>query len=75
MGDVLACARSAARNELQGLVVFDRYSGEGVGEGMQSIGLGLTWQHPLRTLNDEEVATLTNEVVAALQEQFNASLR
>ena len=75
VGDVLACARSAARNELQGLVVFDRYSGEGVGEGMQSIGLGLTWQHPLRTLNDEEVATLTNEVVAALQEQFNASLR
>ncbi|MBT8149016.1 MAG: phenylalanine--tRNA ligase subunit beta, partial [Gammaproteobacteria bacterium] len=75
VGDVLACARRAAREALSALVVFDRYSGEGVGEGKQSIGLGLTWQHPARTLQDDEVATLTNEVVTALQEQFDASLR
>jgi len=75
VGDVLACARRAAREALTALVVFDRYSGEGVGEGKQSIGLGLTWQHPARTLQDDEVAALTNEVVTALQEQFDASLR
>ncbi|NNC54472.1 MAG: phenylalanine--tRNA ligase subunit beta, partial [Pseudomonadales bacterium] len=75
VGDVLAAAKRAAADELQALVVFDRYRGEGVGEGKQSIGLGLTWQHPARTLQDDEVATLTNNVVAALQEQFNAQLR
>ncbi|MBT8150914.1 MAG: phenylalanine--tRNA ligase subunit beta [Gammaproteobacteria bacterium] len=75
VGDVLAAAKRAAAGELQALVVFDRYLGEGVGEGKQSIGLGLTWQHPARTLQDDEVATLTNKVVTALQEQFDAQLR
>ena len=75
VADVLTCVRHRAQQHLNDLVVFDQYAGEGIEEGKQSIGLGLTWQHPQRTLNDEEVASLTDEVVAALKEQFSAVLR
>jgi phenylalanyl-tRNA synthetase beta chain len=75
VGEVVAVARQAAGNALVGLVIFDHYSGEHVGDGKQSIGLALTWQHRERTLHDEEIATLTEGVIAALREQFNATLR
>lgn len=75
VGNVVSCARQNASAELVNLAVFDQYGGEGVGDGMQSIGLGLTWQHAERTLNDEEVTSLTDEVIAALSKEFNASLR
>ena len=73
--EVMACARQAAGDGLVEVILFDQYSGEGIAEGKQSIGLGMTWQHAERTLNDEEVGALMEGVVAALQKQFNASLR
>jgi phenylalanyl-tRNA synthetase beta chain len=74
-GDVVSCAQEAATEHLVSLVVFDQYSGAGIEDGKQSIGLGLTWQHSKRTLNEDEVNTLTNDVVASLKQRFNASLR
>ena len=74
-GEVVACAREAATEHLVSLIVFDQYSGAGIEEGKQSIGLGITWQHDKRTLNEDEVNTLTDDVVASLKQRFNASLR
>lgn len=74
-GDVVSCAQEAATEHLVSLVVFDQYSGAGIEDSKQSIGLGLTWQHSKRTLNEDEVNTLTNDVVASLKQRFNASLR
>ena len=74
-GDVVECAREAATEHLVTLIVFDQYSGAGIEEGKQSIGLGITWQHEKRTLNEDEVNTLTDGVVASLKQRFNASLR
>ncbi len=39
---------------LKAATLFDVYQGKGVEPGQKSIALGLTWQHPSRTLNDEE---------------------
>ncbi|MGB1191649.1 MAG: phenylalanine--tRNA ligase subunit beta, partial [Pseudomonadales bacterium] len=74
-GDVVECAREAATEHLVSLIVFDQYSGAGIEDGKQSIGLGITWQHEQRTLNEDEVNTLTDGVVASLKQRFNASLR
>lgn len=74
-GEVVSCAQEAVTEQLVSLVVFDQYSGAGIENGKQSIGLGLTWQHSKRTLNEDEVNTLTNDVVASLKQRFNASLR
>ena len=55
--------------------IFDVYQGDAVEKGKKSVALGLTWQHPSRTLSDEEINAIISSCVNALQEQFNANLR
>ncbi|WP_417224529.1 phenylalanine--tRNA ligase subunit beta [Amphritea sp.] len=60
---------------LQAVTLFDVYQGKGVEPGQKSIALGLTWQHPSRTLNDEEINEVIDFVVSALKNEFGATLR
>jgi len=57
------------------LRAFDVYEGESLGEGNRSLALSLFWQHPERTLNEEEVHTLFSGVIDALKEELGATLR
>jgi len=57
------------------LRIFDVYQGDAIAKGQKSVALGLTWQHPSRTLSDEEITAIIGNCVNALQEQFNADLR
>ena len=60
---------------IQDVKTFDVYQGDAIVKGQKSVALGLTWQHPSRTLSDEEVASIISNCVNAIQEQFNADLR
>lgn len=60
---------------LTDLRLFDVYQGPGVAEGYKSLALGLTWQHPSRTLNDEEINQLVDVIVAESRQRFDAELR
>jgi len=60
---------------LQKVTLFDVYQGKGVEEGKKSLALGLTWQHPSRTLTDEEINTQVNQVVTAFSQGYAAELR
>ncbi|HSW68937.1 MAG TPA: phenylalanine--tRNA ligase subunit beta [Gammaproteobacteria bacterium] len=60
---------------LQALNIFDVYQGKGVKEGHKSVALSLTLQHSSRTLVDEEVAALMEQIIVTLKEQFAAELR
>ena len=55
--------------------VFDVYASTGIQEGHKSLAIGLTLQHPSRTLKDEDVNGLVDRVVTKLEQLFNASLR
>lgn len=55
--------------------IFDSYTGQPIETGKKSVALGLTFQHPSRTLIDEEVTTALEDIVAGLQCQFNAHMR
>ncbi|MCH8552415.1 MAG: phenylalanine--tRNA ligase subunit beta [Natronospirillum sp.] len=68
-------ARTAGGEWLQTVSVFDVYAGEGIETGKRSVALQLSWQHPERTLQDEEVAGFMNAVIEQLQTQFDAALR
>ncbi|MEW9049144.1 MAG: hypothetical protein AB2387_18955 [Stutzerimonas stutzeri] len=35
----------------------------------------MTWQHPSRTLNDDEVNDVMQKILTSLEERFNATLR
>ncbi len=70
-GDV----RAIAGEQLTGITIFDVYAGKGIAEGKKSLGLALTLQHRSRTLTEQEVSKCLNEVVASLEQKFDATLR
>ncbi|PXX90446.1 phenylalanine--tRNA ligase subunit beta [Marinobacter vulgaris] len=73
--DVERVAKKHAGGYLTALRAFDVYEGESLGEGNRSLALSLFWQHPERTLNEEEVHSLFNGVIEALREELGATLR
>lgn len=72
---LMATVRANAGENLKDLSLFDVYQGKGVEEQRKSVALGLTWQDASRTLNDEEINDLVDQIVSSAQEQFGASLR
>ncbi|QTP55189.1 phenylalanine--tRNA ligase subunit beta [Billgrantia sulfidoxydans] len=72
---LLDCVRDQAGEWLQELRLFDVYQGKGVPEGSKSVALGLTWQHPSRTLNDDEINQLVDAIVAESHQHLGAELR
>lgn len=72
---LLDCAKQQAGEYLQDIKLFDVYAGKGVAEGHKSIALGLTWQHPSRTLNDEEINQLVDSIVTQVRVKLDAELR
>ena len=67
--------RECAGEYLVNLRIFDVYQGDAVEKSKKSIALGLTLQHPSRTLGDEDINAIINNCVNELQKQFNAKLR
>lgn len=65
----------SAGDWLKDVFIFDVYQGKGISPGLKSIALGLIWQHPARTLIDEEVTALMEQVTGALKGQLGAELR
>ena len=72
---ILTIVRANAGELLTSLRIFDVYQGDAVEKGKKSIALGLTWQHPSRTLSDDEISVIISSCVNVLEEQFNAKLR
>ncbi|MDR5898357.1 phenylalanine--tRNA ligase subunit beta [Halomonas vilamensis] len=72
---LLDVATQQAGEYVKQVKLFDVYAGKGVAEGYKSIALGLTWQHPSRTLNDDEINQLVSAIVAQVRSEFNAELR
>lgn len=60
---------------LKQVTLFDVYQGQGIEVGRKSLALGLTWQHPSRTLNEEEINSAVQSVVSALKTGAGATLR
>lgn len=72
---ILQAIRETAGEYLTDVTLFDVYCGKGIDPQRKSLAVGLTWQHPSRTLNDEEVNATTQNILASLEERFNATLR
>ncbi|MES2820016.1 MAG: phenylalanine--tRNA ligase subunit beta [Pseudomonadota bacterium] len=72
---ILQAIRDEAGEYLTDLRLFDVYHGKGIDPHRKSLAVGLTWQHPSRTLNDDEVASIIKNILVTLEERFNATLR
>ena len=72
---VLEVIRENAGEWLTDLRLFDVYQGKGIDPHRKSLAVGLTWQHPSRTLNDDEVNAATQNILTSLEQRLNATLR
>ncbi|WP_443696263.1 phenylalanine--tRNA ligase subunit beta [Pseudomonas sp.] len=72
---VLDVIRENAGEWLADLRLFDVYQGKGIDPHRKSLAVGLTWQHPSRTLNDDEVNITTQNILTSLEQRLNATLR
>ena len=60
---------------LTGIKIFDVYVGENVGDNEKSIAFSLTFEDPSKTLSDEEVMQVFNNINKNVEEKLNAKLR
>jgi phenylalanyl-tRNA synthetase beta chain len=73
--ELLAVVNQEAGETLIDLIIFDVYQGKGIESNRKSLALGLTYQHPSRTLNEDEINESVARVVSALKNKFGAILR
>jgi phenylalanyl-tRNA synthetase beta chain len=72
---VEATLRAAGSPELAGLRLFDVYRGAQTGEGRRSLAFTLRFQAPDRTLTDDEVGTIRQRCIDAVETAHGATLR
>ena len=70
-----AVARRCLGELLAEFRVFDVYAGQGIAAERKSIAIGMTLQHPSRTLADAEANVQVEAVVAAVGVELGAQLR
>lgn len=75
VSDLQKVIEKGAGDCLTELKVFDVYVGKGIDPHRKSVALGLTFQHPSRTLTEDEINASMDVVIRSLEESFNASLR
>ncbi|WP_064663853.1 phenylalanine--tRNA ligase subunit beta [Pseudoalteromonas sp. MQS005] len=75
IGDILNVIGKVGGNQLVDLNLFDVYKGKGIEPNYKSLAIALTLQAVDRTLEEKDINQVVDNVVAALAEKFNASLR
>ncbi|HTF94798.1 MAG TPA: phenylalanine--tRNA ligase subunit beta [Cellvibrio sp.] len=72
---LLSAVKSQAGEHLTDLKIFDVYMGKGIDPHRKSVAMGLTFQHPSRTLNEDEINASIDLIVQYLGAHFSATLR
>ncbi len=72
---ITVCLEAVKSDILKEIQLFDVYIGEGVEAGKKSIAVSFVMQNSERTLTDEEVDTLMQEIINCLEAQLNATIR
>lgn len=73
--DIEKLLREQGGEFLTDIILFDVYQGDRLPRGKKSLAIGMSFQHPERTLQDEEINSIINNCIKALEAQFNAELR
>lgn len=60
---------------VEGVELFDVFTGKGLAEGTRSLAFRVTFRHPDRTVSDAEAHALHERVLSGLGKEFGAHLR
>ena len=67
--------RQSERKLLRNVTLFDVYEGKNLEEGKKSYAISITLQDDEKTLQDKQIDTTMNKIIANLQKQLDAKLR
>ena len=73
--NLMTVAKTADREFIADVRVFDVYEGENLPEGKKSIALALTFQPKEKTFTDQDIENLMNKVIQEMKKKCNAELR
>lgn len=74
-GDIVAECLASGGELLTSAKLFDVYRGQGVDDGKKSLAIALTLQSVERTLEEADITSAVDAIVAAIGEKFSATLR
>jgi len=74
-GDVKEVIKAIGSPLVSRVEIFDLYQGENIEEGKKSIAYSLLYQHPDKTLKDDEVEESYQKIIDAVNDKFNAYVR
>jgi phenylalanyl-tRNA synthetase beta chain len=75
VANLLAAINSLDNSLIKQIQVFDVYEGAGLAESQKSVAISLKIQHNDRTLTDDEVDQLIQQVIDRAHQRVGASLR
>lgn len=75
VGNIEKVIKDAASSILKEVKLFDVYRGDQVGKGLKSVAFNLLYRDNDKTLTDEEVTTVHENVLKHLEEELEAKLR
>lgn len=73
--DIIDECVKVAGNQLVNINLFDVYQGVNIKLGQKSLAISLILQDTTRTLEEDDITTIVNKCIHALQIRFNALLR
>ena len=73
--EVIACVKGVKAAELEGVELFDVYTGGNISASEKSIAIRVRYGSRERTLTDDEVSLLHQRVTEALKKKLNAAFR
>lgn len=74
-GDVKAKIEECGAPLVKNVQIFDLYQGENLPKGKKSVAYSLLYQHPEKTLTDDDIETSYQEIIDTINKQFNAYVR
>ena len=73
--EIMAEIKKVGKEILTNISIFDVYTGPNVLETEKSVAFKLTFQSNNRTLQEEEVMTIFNEIMTTVKTKFNCKVR
>ena len=67
LGDIIRVVSEGETEIFKSVNLFDQYQGKSIGEGRKSLSLSLTWQDSSRTLTDDDITPLVNNIINKLE--------
>jgi phenylalanyl-tRNA synthetase beta chain len=73
--EILELVNTNGTELLKEVTLFDVYKGKGIDPDKKSIAFSMIFSSSERTLTDEEIEKITNNLISLIEKKFNAKLR